>query len=93
MTDPLPRLSSSDLDELMTRLSDPEYIAGGAAKADLDAVIAYHRNLRAEREAGKGKAVRARNAIAAGGPKLDIHELMKSIVTPADGGNIIRRRV
>lgn len=78
-----------DLDTLMSL--DPLSLT----KEDLTAIVAYHRNLRAEREAGKGKAVRARNAATAGtGPKLDIKALMGSVVkTEPAGGNIIKRRV
>lgn len=75
----------TDLDTLMS--IDPLSLT----KSDLSAIIAYHRNLRAEREAGKGKAVRARNN--ANAPKLNIAELMKSVVTPVVGGNSIKRRV
>lgn len=82
-------ISPTDLDLLMSL--DPLSLT----KSDLSAIIRYHRNLRAEREAGKGKAVRARNAAtAAGGPKLDLAKLMQSIVTTAPtGGNIIKRRI
>lgn len=82
MTDEPP----NDLDYLMS--IDPLSLT----KPDLDAIIRYHRNLRAEREAGKGKAAR-RTAVGTG-PKLDISKLMSSIVTaqPA-GGNVIKRRV
>ena len=85
MTNPAP--TSNDLDLLMS--IDPLDLT----KDDLSKIVAYHRNLRAEREAGKGKAVRARNAAAAGGPKLDIAKLLGSMVIPTpQGGNIIRRR-
>lgn len=80
----------NDLDTLMAL--DPLSLT----KTDLAAIIRYHRNLRAERKAGKGKAVRARNAAAAAGtgPKLDIAALMGSIVTGTPAmGNIIKRRV
>lgn len=83
----------SDIDELMLRLSDPEYIIGNspALRGDMDSLIRYHRNLRAEREAGKGKA--ARRTAAGTGPKLDISKLMSSIVTAQPSGNVIKRRV
>ncbi len=81
-----PSISPNDLDLLMS--IDPLSLT----KENLDDIIRYHRNLRAEREAGKGKAVRRANA---GTAKLDIKALMGSIVTaaPAGGGNIIKRRV
>lgn len=86
----------SDLDRLMSEdplsLSIDPLTPGGRK---LSAIVTYHRNLRAEREAGKGKAVRARNkATAEGTPKLDISQLMRSMVqSTASGANIIKRRV
>lgn len=82
----------NDLDSLMAEdplsLSIDESTPGGRK---LSAIILHHRNLRASREAGKGKAVRRANSGAA---KLDIKALMGSIVTAAPaGGNIIKRRV
>ncbi len=78
MTKELPALN--DIDELMNRLSDPEYLSSGMAtkSGDIAACVLYHRNIRAAREAGKGKAVRRANA---GTAKLDIASLMSSIVT------------
>lgn len=81
MTEPI---SPNDLDTLMS--IDPLSLT----KSDLDAIIHYHRNLRAEREAGKGKAVRRANS---GVAKLDISKLMQSIVTAQPTGNVIKRRV
>lgn len=75
----------NDIDLLMSL--DPLSLT----KDDLSAIVLYHRNLRATREAGKGKAARAK---ATPGAKLDITSLMSSIVAPAaGGGNIIKRRV
>lgn len=82
MSDPI---STNDLDLLMS--IDPLNLT----KDDLSAIVRYHRNLRAEREAGKGKAIRNRSAAA--GPKLDISKLMQSVVTAQPTGNIIKRRV
>ncbi len=65
-------LSPSDLDLLMS--IDPLDLT----KDDLSAIVLYHRNIRAAREVGKGKAVRRANA---GTAKLDIASLMSSIVT------------
>lgn len=59
---------------------------------DLSAIVLYHRDLRAQREAGKGKA--AAKAARGSGVKLDIASLMSSIVTPQVGGGAsIKRRV
>jgi hypothetical protein len=82
MTEPF---TNNDLDLLMSL--DPLSLT----KDDLDAIVRYHRNLRAEREAGKGKA--ARRTAAGNGPKLDISKLMSSIVTAQPSGNVIKRRV
>lgn len=95
MTDSLPTIDSllTDLDLLMSE--DPLNLSLDSATPGgrkLDAIIAYNRNLRAMREAGKGKAAQAKARST--GAKLDIASLMKSVVvgTPK-GGNVIKRRV
>lgn len=76
---------SNDIDLLMS--IDPLDLT----KDDLRGIIAYHRNLRAEREAGKGRAARAANAPKV---KLDIASLMQAVVVPTvGGGQSIKRRV
>ncbi len=78
MTD-LPR---NDLDLLMSL--DPLELT----KDDLDQIIAYHRNLRAQREEGKGRAARAANAPKV---KLDLSKL--GLIPTPGGGQVIKRRV
>lgn len=76
---------TSSLDLLMSL--DPLSLT----KDDLTSIVAYHRNLRAEREAGKSRAARAANAPKV---KLDIKALMSTMVTAApSGGTTIKRRV
>lgn len=86
MTDLVPtKPPTNDIDLLMS--IDPLDLT----KSDLSAIILYHRNLRAEREAGKGRAARAKVNPAT---KLDVAALMSSIVaTISGGGNAIKRRV
>lgn len=77
MTDP-----TTDIDLLMSL--DPLQLT----KDDLSQIIRYHRNLRAEREAGKSRAARASNA-----PKVKL-DLSKLGLTPSPGGgSVIKRRV
>jgi hypothetical protein len=79
MTEPLP---TSDLDLLMSL--DPLELT----KSDLSAIVAYHRKLRAEREAGKGRAARAANA-----PKVKLDLAKLGLVATPGGGSMIKRRV
>lgn len=57
-------------------------------KDDLSAIVAYHRKLRAEREAGKGRAARAANV-----PKVKLDLAKLGLVKTVGGGNVIKRRV
>lgn len=82
----------SDIDRLMTEdplnLSIDKATPGGRK---LSAIIAYNRNIRAMREEGKGRAARKATTPAT---KLNIAELMQSMVKAApSGGQIIKRRV
>lgn len=79
MSDPLP---FNDIDLLMSL--DPLSLT----KDDLSAIILYHRNLRAEREAGKGRAARAANTPKV---KLDLSKL--GFKSSPSGGAVIKRRV
>lgn len=79
MTNPAP---VSDIDLLMSL--DPLELT----KTDLSAIVAYHRKLRAEREAGKGRAARAANA-----PKVKLDLAKLGLVTTPGGGSVIKRRV
>jgi hypothetical protein len=76
---------ANDIDLLMSL--DPLELTND----DLTAIITYHRDLRAQREAGKGRAARVKANPAT---KLDIAALMSSVVAPTvGGGQIIKRRV
>lgn len=79
MTEPSP---ISDIDLLMS--IDPLNLT----KDDLSAIVAYHRKLRAEREAGKGRAARAANA-----PKVKLDLAKLGLVATPGGGSVIKRRV
>lgn len=57
-------------------------------KDDLSAIVAYHRKLRSEREAGKGRAARAANA-----PKVKLDLAKLGFVPTVSGGSVIKRRV
>lgn len=72
----------SDIDLLMSL--DPLALT----KPDLSAIVAYHRKLRAEREAGKGRAARAANA-----PKVKLDLAKLGLVATPGGGSVIKRRV
>lgn len=87
MTDPTtdPTPTPTDIDYLMA--IDPLSLT----KDDLTEIIRYHRKLRAEREAGKGRAARAANAPKI---KLDMQTLLASVVSPTSAGTpSIKRRV
>lgn len=75
-------LPTSDIDLLMSL--DPLSLT----KDDLSAIVAYHRRLRAEREAGKGRAARAANA-----PKVKLDLAKLGLVATPGGGSVIKRRV
>lgn len=72
----------SDIDLLMSL--DPLNLT----KTDLSQIVAYHRKLRAEREAGRGKAARAANA-----PKVKLDLAKLGLVAAVGGGSVIKRRV
>lgn len=72
----------SDIDLLMSL--DPLQLT----KADLSQIVAYHRKLRAEREAGKGRAARAANV-----PKVKLDLAKLGLVPQVGGGSVIKRRV
>lgn len=57
-------------------------------KDDLSSIVAYHRKLRAEREAGKGRAARAANA-----PKVKLDLAKLGLVKVEGGGSVIKRRI
>lgn len=75
-------LPISDIDLLMSL--DPLELT----KDDLSSIVAYHRRLRAEREAGKGRAARAANA-----PKVKLDLAKLGLMPAAGGGSAIKRRV
>lgn len=79
MTEPAP---ISEIDLLMSL--DPLELT----KIDLSSIVAYHRRLRAEREAGKGRAARAANA-----PKVKLDLAKLGLVKTQGGGSVIKRRV
>lgn len=56
---------------------------------NIDQIIAYHRQRRAEREAGKGKAKKDT------GPKLQLTGLIEGMVktAPKPSGVIVKRRI
>jgi len=71
-TDPDEASVPLDLDMLMTL--DPLKLGG----ADLDIIIQYHRNIRANREAGKGRKAGPAAAAPAGVAKL-LNKVIKPI--------------
>lgn len=79
MTEPSP---ISDIDLLMSL--DPLKLT----KTDLSQIVVYHRKLRAEREAGRGKAARAANT-----PKIKLDLAKLGLVATPGGGSVIKRRV
>lgn len=75
-----------DIDELMARLNDADYITNIPRK-DLDRHIAYQRKQRAAREAG----VKTRKPKAAE-PAVSLTSLLSTVVVPAPTKGGFRRR-
>lgn len=75
---------SNEIDTLMDL--DPLELS----TVNVDQVIAYHRQRRAEREAGKGK-----RATKDSGPKLQLTGLIEGMVkaAPKPAGVIVKRRI
>lgn len=77
-------MTENNLDHLMDL--DPLSLT----KADLDAIITYHRNRRAEAAANGGKAKRATKE---SGPSPALGELMKKIVGEKKQTVVVKRRI
>lgn len=80
----------SDIDELMARLDDPEYLKN-IPKIDLDRHIAYQRKQRAQREAG----VRVKKPRSEAPPAISLTELLtglKSSTPQKKPGSTMKRR-
>jgi hypothetical protein len=75
----------NDIDELMARLDDPDYIANIPTE-DLIRIIAYQRKMRAQREAG----VKVRKPKAEAKPTISIEQMLAKL-PPAPKGGIKRR--
>lgn len=70
----------SELDELMAR--DPLDLSA----ADIDSIIAYHRDLRAKKAAGEFKTKRGKAAATQDGSGIDLVALVQGVTIPKPDG-------
>jgi hypothetical protein len=78
-------MTDNTLDELMDRLMDPEFDLSKLAPTDVDGLIQYYRNKRADAEAGV-KPTKEK------GPKISLDSVMKALKPKAAPAAVVKRR-